>query len=117
MKRVVKSFIKKVPLILFFIVNTINIVFAGVPDEAKVVSVATDGVNLFFGALGGIGIIAGGFEFITAFYANKESEAQGGSGEASAKVASKIKAGIFCIIGAVVSFIILGYTLTLFDLG
>ena len=99
-----------------FIVMNYVIVFATAPDKSKVESVAVDGIEMFFGALGGIAVIMGGFEFVQAFLAYRESEEEGGSGEANSKVGRKILAGVFCLIAAVIVYTIMNWTKTLFNL-
>ena len=100
---------------IFILANNI-LAYATAPDKGKVESVATDGVKMFFGALGGIAVVLGGIEFIQAFLAYRENEEEGGSGEANSKVGKKILAGVFCLIGAILVFIIMNWTLTLFNL-
>ena len=92
------------------------IAFATAPDKSKVESVAVDGIEMFFGALAGIGVVLGGVEFVQAFLAYRENDEEGGSGEANSKVGGKILAGVFCLVGAVIVFTIMNWTKTLFNL-
>lgn len=116
MKNKIKKLLASILFTVFSIINLVTLAFA-VPDQSKVESVASDAITLFFGCLGGFCVIMGGFEFITAFLSYRESQDEGGSGEAASRVGKKVLSGVFCVIGAVVSFVILGYTLSLFDLG
>ena len=100
---------------LFLVMNYV-ITFATAPDKSKVESVAVDGIEMFFGALGGIAVVLGGVEFVQAFLAYRENEEEGGSGEANSKVGNKILAGVFCLVGAVIVFTIMNWTKTLFNL-
>lgn len=100
---------------IFLLTNSM-LTFATAPDKSKVESVATDGIKMFFGALGGIAVVLGGIEFFQAFIAHRENEEEGGSGEANSKVGKKILAGVFCLIGAALIFVIMNWTLTLFNL-
>ena len=99
-----------------FIVVNYMLTFATAPDKSKVESVAVDGIEMFFGALGGIAVVLGGVEFVQAFLAYRENEEEGGSGEANSKVGKKILAGVFCLVGAVIVFTIMNWTKTLFNL-
>ena len=98
------------------IVMNYVLTFATAPDKSKVESVAVDGIEMFFGALGGIAVVLGGVEFVQAFLAYRENEEEGGSGEANSKVGKKILAGVFCLVGAVIVFTIMNWTKTLFNL-
>ena len=100
---------------LFLLMNYV-ITFATAPDKSKVESVAVDGIEMFFGALGGIAVVLGGVEFVQAFLAYRENDEEGGSGEANSKVGKKILAGVFCLVGAVIVFTIMNWTKTLFNL-
>lgn len=100
---------------LFLLMNYV-LTFATAPDKSKVESVAVDGIEMFFGALGGIAVVLGGVEFVQAFLAYRENEEEGGSGEANSKVGKKILAGVFCLVGAVIVFTIMNWTKTLFNL-
>ena len=108
--------IKTILFTSMFIVMNYVVTFATAPDKSKVESVAVDGIEMFFGALGGIAVVLGGVEFVQAFLAYRENEEEGGSGEANSKVGKKILAGIFCLIGAVIVFTIMNWTKTLFNL-
>ena len=108
--------IKTILFTSIFIVMNHVITFATAPDKSKVESVAVDGIEMFFGALGGIAVVLGGVEFVQAFLAYRENEEEGGSGEANSKVGKKILAGVFCLVGAVIVFTIMNWTKTLFNL-
>ena len=108
--------IKTILFTSMFIVMNYILTFAMAPDKSKVESVAVDGIEMFFGALAGIGVVLGGVEFVKAFLAYRENEAEGGSGEANSKVGNKILAGVFCLVGAVIVFTIMNWTKTLFNL-
>lgn len=108
--------IKTILFTLMFIVMNYVLTFATSPDKSKVESVAVDGIEMFFGALGGIAVVLGGVEFVQAFLAYRENEEEGGSGEANSKVGKKILAGVFCLVGAVIVFTIMNWTKTLFNL-
>ena len=58
----------------------------------------------------------GGIELYGAFMAHRENVEQGGFGGAQNKVQEKIIAGVMCLIGAVVAFIVMRWTQSLFDL-
>ena len=115
MKKKILS-IKIMLLASIFIVMNYILAFASSPDKSKVESVAVDGIEMFFGALGGIAVVLGGVEFVQAFLAYRENEEEGGSGEANSKVGKKILAGVFCLVGAVIVFTIMNWTKTLFNL-
>ena len=102
--------------IVLFSLNNLIITFATSPDKPKVESFAVDGIEMFFGALSGIAVVFGGMEFVQAFLAYRESDEEGGSGEANARVGRKILSGIFCLIGAVIVFTIMNWTKALFNL-
>lgn len=101
---------------LFMVINYAMCVLATSPDKSKVESVAVDGIELFFGALGGIAVIKGGFEFWGAFTAHKEDDEEGGSGEANSRISRKVFNGVLCLLGGVIAFVIMNYTKTLFNL-
>ena len=101
---------------IIIIVMNCGMVLASAPTRSSVETVAISGIELFFGALGGIAVVMGGIEFFQAFLAYRENEEEGGSGEANSKIGKKILAGIFCLIGAVLVFIILNWTKILFNL-
>ena len=108
--------IKTTLLTSTFIAMNYMLTFAAAPDKSKVEQVAVDGIEMFFGALGGIAVVLGGVEFVQAFLAYRENEEEGGSGEANSKVGKKILAGVFCLVGAVIVFTIMNWTKTLFNL-
>lgn len=109
--------IKRILTLSFLMIaNYVMITFASSPDKSKVESIATDGIELFFGALGGIAVIMGGVEFWGAFLAYRENDEDGGSGEANARVGKKILAGVLCLLAAVAIFTVQNWTKTLFNL-
>lgn len=114
-----EKFLKKKELLLttiFMVINFIFTTFATSPDKSKVESVAVDGIELFFGALGGIAVVMGGIEFWGAFLAYRDNDEEGGSGEANAKIGKKVLAGVLCLVGAVIVFVVMNWTKTLFNL-
>lgn len=115
MKNLVLKLRGVIALIIICVMNC-SIAFATAPSRSSVETVAISGIELFFGALGGIAVVMGGIEFFQAFLAYRENEEEGGSGEANSKIGKKILAGIFCLIGAVLVFIILNWTKILFNL-
>ena len=58
--------IKTILFTSMFIVMNYVLTFATAPDKSKVESVAVDGIEMFFGALGGIAVVLGGVEFVQA---------------------------------------------------
>ena len=113
--------IRKVVSLMYLTITIIliNVVVAYadiVIEEGDVTGVARQGIKLFFGSLGGLAVVMGGVEFYGAFVAHRENINQGGYGEAESLVGKKVFAGIMCLIGAVVSFTILAWTLKLFGL-
>ena len=115
------SKVKRVLVAIYVFANVIflniNTTFADIViEEGDVTGVARQGIKLFFGSLGGLAVVMGGIEFYGAFTAHKENINQGGYGEAESLVGKKILAGVMCLIGAVVCFTILAWTLKLFGL-
>ena len=101
---------------LFVVICSSKVLAVTTPNEDEVNEIASKGLKIFFGALAGFAIIMGGIEFYGAFTAHRENINQGGYGEAESLVGKKIFAGIMCLIGAVVCFTILAWTLKLFGL-
>ena len=62
MKKKFNKFKLLVTTNIFLLTNSM-LTFATAPDKSKVESVATDGIKMFFGALGGIAVVLGGIEF------------------------------------------------------
>ena len=92
-------------------------VFAAItPDPDLVDDIASKGLKIFFGALAGFAVVAGGIELYGAFMAHRENIEQGGFGGAQNKVQQKIFAGIMCLIAAGIIFIVMRWTQSLFDL-
>ena len=103
-------------IVLFITIYGTKVLAATTPDEDEVNEIANKGIKIFFGALAGFAVIMGGIELYGAFMAHKENLDQGGFGGAQDKVQKKIIAGIMCLIAAAISFIIMRWTLSLFDL-
>ena len=103
-------------IVTFVLMNVANTFADIVIEEGDVIGVARQGIKLFFGSLGGLAVVMGGVEFYGAFIAHRENINQGGYGEAESLVGKKVFAGIMCLIGAVISFTILAWTLKLFGL-
>ena len=97
-------------------VNASKVLAATTPDEDEVNDIASKGLKIFFGALAGFAVIMAGLEFYGAFMAYRENQEQGGFGGAQNKVQTKIFAGVMCLIGAAIIFIVLRWTQSLFDL-
>ena len=103
-------------LTTYLIFNVVNLTFASAPSKNEVENVAVNGIRMFFGSMAGIAVIAGGMEFWGAFIAYREDLSEGGSAEANARIGRKILAGVLCLIAAVISFTIMNWTLSIFDL-
>ena len=117
LKKVRDSIIKFATLVsLFITIYGTRVLAATTPDEDEVNEIASKGLKIFFGALAGFAVIAGGIELYGAFMAHKENIEQGGFGGAQNKVQQKIIAGIFCLIAAAIIFIVMRWTQSLFDL-
>lgn len=115
-KRVKKLFVLIYATLSRIAMNVMSTYADIVIEEGDVTGVARQGIKLFFGSLGGLAVVMGGVEFYGAFIAHRENINQGGYGEAESLVGKKIFAGIMCLIGAVISFTILAWTLKLFGL-
>ena len=102
--------------VAFITIYGTRILAATTPDEDEVNEIASKGLKIFFGALAGFAVIAGGIELYGAFMAYKENVEQGGFGEAQNKVQQKIIAGVMCLIAAAIIFIVMRWTQGLFDL-
>ncbi len=117
MQRVVKKILVSSYIVLNYVIINSLVTYADIViEEGDVVGVARQGIKLFFGSLGGLAVVMGGIEFYGAFTAHRENMEQGGYGEAESRVGKKVFAGIMCLIGAVVCFTILAWTLKLFGL-
>jgi hypothetical protein len=86
------------------------------PTLSEVRSIVGDGLDLFFGALGAFAVIMGGIEFYKGFIAYRDSQNKGGYGESKSSFVHHIIAGILCLIGAVIVFVVLGWTKDLFSI-
>ena len=116
--------IKKKILILSFILDAVffnMFTFASsadvdAPTLTEVRSIVSDGLDLFFGALGAFAVIMGGIEFYKGFLAYRDSTNKGGYGESKSNSIQHIIAGAFCLIGAVLVFVVLGWAKDLFSI-
>lgn len=86
------------------------------PTLTEVRSIVSDGLDLFFGALGAFAVIMGGIEFYKGFLAYRDSANKGGYGESKSNSIQHIIAGVFCLIGAVLVFVVLGWAKDLFSI-
>lgn len=86
------------------------------PTLTEVRSIVSDGLDLFFGALGAFAVIMGGIEFYRAFLAYRDSVNKGGYGESKSNFVQHIIAGVLCLIGAVLIFVVLGWAKDLFSI-
>lgn len=86
------------------------------PTFSEVRSIVGDGLDLFFGALGAFAVIMGGIEFYKGFIAYKDSQAKGGYGESKSNFIHHVIAGSLCLIGAVLVFVVLGWSKDLFSI-
>ena len=86
------------------------------PTLTEVRSIVGDGLDLFFGALGAFAVIMGGIEFYRAFLAYRDSVNKGGYGESKSNFVQQIIAGVLCLIGAVLIFVVLGWAKDLFSI-
>ena len=119
MKKLNKLFFKVITIASIFKFNTL--VFASsadvdAPTFSEVRSIVGDGLDLFFGALGAFAIIMAGMEFYKGFLAHKDSINKGGYGESKSNFVQHIIAGVLCLIGAVIVFVVLGWTKDLFNI-
>lgn len=103
-------------LSLFITLYGTRVLAATTPDEDKVNEIASKGLKTFFGALAGFAVLAGGLELYGAFMAHRENIEQGGFGSAQNKVQQKIVAGLMCLIGAGIIYIVQRWTQNLFEL-
>ena len=101
---------------LFITVYGTRVLAATTPNEDEVNEIASKGIKIFFGALSGFAVIAGGIELYGAFLAYRENIEQGGFGGAQDKVQKKIIAGVMCLIAAAIIYIVMRWTQSLFDL-
>lgn len=86
------------------------------PTLTEVRSIVSDGLDLFFGSLGAFAVIAGGTEFYKAFISYRDYVSKGGYGESKSEFVHHIIAGILCLIGAVIIFVVHGWTKDLFSI-
>jgi hypothetical protein len=86
------------------------------PTLTEVRNIVGDGLDLFFGALGAFAVIMGGIEFYKGFIAYKDSQAKGGYGESKSNFIHHVIAGSLCLIGAVLVFVVLGWSKDLFSI-
>ena len=114
---------RKVALIAMATVNVFllnSIAFAtgdvDAPTLTEVKSIVNDGLDLFFGALGAFAVIMGGIEFYKGVLSFRDADAKGGFGESKSKGIHHIVAGIFCLIGGVLVFVVLGWAKDLFSI-
>ena len=101
-----------------FLLNSIALATGDVdaPTLTEVKSIVNDGLDLFFGALGAFAVIMGGIEFYKGFLSFRDADAKGGFGESKSKGIHHIVAGIFCLIGGVLVFAVLGWAKDLFSI-
>ena len=86
------------------------------PTLTEVRSIVGDGLDLFFGALGAFAVIMGGIEFYKGFIAYKDSQDKGWYGESKSNFIHHVIAGSLCLIGAVLVFVVLGWSKDLFSI-
>ena len=86
------------------------------PTLTEVRSIVSDGLDLFFGALGAFAVIMGGIEFYRGFLAYRDSVNKGGYGESKSNFVQHIIAGVLCLIGAVLVFVVLSWAKDLFSI-
>ena len=103
-------------ILLFVSINATKVLAATTPTEDEVNEIASKGIKLFFGALGGFAIIMGGIELYGAFMAYRKNVDQGGFGGAQNRVQQKIIAGVMCFIAATIIFLVMRWAMSLFDL-
>ncbi len=89
---------------------------ADAPTLTEVRSIVSDGLDLFFGALGAFAVIMGGIEFYRGFLAYRDSVNKGGYGESKSNFVQHIIAGVLCLIGAVLVFVVLSWAKDLFSI-
>lgn len=101
-----------------FLLNSITFATGDVdaPTLTEVKSIVNDGLDLFFGALGAFAVIMGGIEFYKGFLSFRDADARGGFGESKSKGIHHIIAGVFCLIGGVLVFVVLGWAKDLFSI-
>ncbi len=101
---------------IFITIHGTKIFAAATPDEDEVNEIASKGIKIFFGALAGFAVVMGGIELYGAFIAHRDNVEQGGFGGSKNKVQEKIISGVMCLIAASISYIVMRWVLTLFDL-
>ena len=101
-----------------FLLNMVTFATGDVdaPTLTEVKAIVNDGLDLFFGALGAFAVIMGGVEFYKGFLSFRDADARGGFGESKSKGIHHIIAGVFCLIGGVIVFVVLGWAKDLFSI-
>ena len=118
---------KQIKKLFFSIFATLNIFMFNIvtfasgadvdaPTLTEVRSIVGDGLDLFFGALGAFAVIMGGIEFYMAFLSYRDSKAKGGYGQSKSNFVHHVIAGVLCLIGAVLVFVVLGWAKDLFSI-
>ena len=101
-----------------FLLNSIALATGDVdaPTLTEVKSIVNDGLDLFFGALGAFAVIMGGIEFYRGFLSYRDTINKGGYGESKSNFVQHVIAGVLCLIGAVLVFVVLGWAKDLFNI-
>ena len=120
MKNLKKRVVLICGMVIATLFNTIN-AFAtstsvDAPTLTEVRSIVDDGLELFFGALAAFAVIMGGVEFYKGFISFKDSADKGGYGESKSSGVKHVIAGVFCLIGGIIIFVVLGWTKDLFGI-
>ena len=122
MKKIRKLFFSLSVMISIFMLNILTFATGtgtadvDAPTLTEVRSIVGDGRDLFFGALGAFAVVMGGIEFYRGFLAYKDSQEKGGYGESKSNFVHHIIAGVLCLIGAVLVFVVLGWAKDLFSI-
>ena len=116
LKRVKLAITTMILIVIYNILSYATNTDVDAPTLTEVKSIVSDGIDLFFGALGGFAVIMGGIEFFKGFLAFRDADAKGGYGESRSKAVHHIIAGVFCLIGAVLVFTVLGWAKDLFGI-
>ena len=112
---------------LFVVITVLNIIIFNIltfasgadvdaPTLTEVRSIVGDGLDLFFGALGAFAVIMGGIEFYRGFLSYRDTINKGGYGESKSNFVQHVIAGVLCLIGAVLVFVVLGWAKDLFNI-
>ena len=101
---------------LFVVICSSKVLAVTTPNEDEVNEIASKGLKIFFGALAGFAVIMGGIEFYRGFMAYKDSQNKGGYGESKSNFVHHVIAGSLCLIGAVLVFVVLGWSKDLFSI-